>query len=338
MTGDIEVWVPRVGIELACQAFGVNPRTFRHHRQKLRGESRPRASTATGGPRRPHPAKLSLEEETVVLQILCSERFVDVGVAEVYATLLDEGVYLCSDSTMHRILREHGLSGQRRQRQPGKHHRPRVVATAPNMVWVWDISRLPGPLKGTWFYLYTVWDLWSRKTVGWTMHETETAEVAEKLIGVCCKRERVKRHQLIIHSDRGAQMTAGTITELYDTLGIRRSLSRPRVSNDNPHAEAGFKTLKYRPDWPARFESIEHATSHCDKFFRWYNDEHHHTAIGLLTPSDRHAGNGQRITIARQTVLDNAYAAHPERFPNGHPHPPKQPARVWINPTAVKSK
>lgn len=338
MTADIESWHGRVGIELACQAFGVNPRTYRHHRQKRRGESRPRASTATGLPRRAHPAKLSPEEETIVLQTLCSERFVDVGVSEVYATILDEGIYLCSDSTMHRILREHGLSGQRRQRQPGHHHKPRVVATAPNMVWVWDISRLPGPSKGAWFYLYTVWDLWSRKTVGWTIDETETSDVAQKLISVCCKRENVKRHQLIIHSDRGAQMTAGTITELYDTLGIRRSLSRPRVSNDNPHAEAGFKTLKYRPDWPVRFTSIEHATAHCDKFFRWYNDEHHHTAIGLLTPSDRHAGNGQRITKARQTVLDAAYTAHPERFPNGQPHPPRQPSRVWINPTQTHSK
>ena len=338
MTADIESWHGRVGIELACQAFGVNPRTYRHYRQKRRGESRPRASTATGLPRRAHPAKLSPEEESIVLQTLCSERFVDVGVSEVYATILDEGIYLCSDSTMHRILREHGLSGRRRQRQPGHHHKPRVVATAPNMVWVWDISRLPGPSKGAWFYLYTVWDLWSRKTVGWTIDETETSDVAQKLISVCCKRENVKRHQLIIHSDRGTQMTAGTITELYDTLGIRRSLSRPRVSNDNPHAEAGFKTLKYRPDWPVRFTSIEHATAHCDKFFRWYNDEHHHTAIGLLTPSDRHAGNGQRITKARQTVLDAAYTTHPERFPNGQPHPPRQPSRVWINPTQTHSK
>ncbi len=273
-----------------------------------------------------------------MLEVLCSPRFVDVGVAEVYATLLDEGTYMCSDSTMHRILREHGLSGQRRQRQPGRHHRPRLVATAPNMVWVWDISRLPGPRKGHWLYLYVVWDLWSRKVVGWAIDETETAAIAEKLIAVCCRREHVKRHQLIMHSDRGAQMTAGTITELYDLLGVRRSLSRPRVSNDNPHAEAGFKTLKYRPDWPARFADIDHATSHCDTFFNWYNNEHHHTAIGLLTPADRHAGNGQRITTARQLVLDNAYQTHPERFPNGHPHPPRQPARVWINPNQIQSK
>ena len=297
-----------------------------------------RPSTATGLARRSHPAKLSADEETQVLQVLCSQRFVDVGVAEIYATLLDEGIYLCSDSTMHRILRDHGLAGQRRQRQPGRHHKPRLVATAPNMVWVWDVSRLPGPRKGVWFYLYTIWDLWSRKAVGWTIHDTETAAIAEKLITVTARRQRVKRHQLTIHSDRGAQMTAGTITELYDVLGVRRSLSRPRVSNDNPHAEAGFKTLKYRPDWPTRFTDIDHATTHCDTFFKWYNNEHHHTAIGLLTPNDRHAGNGHTINTARQTVLNNAYRAHPERFPNGHPHPPHQPARVWINPNQIKSK
>ena len=273
-----------------------------------------------------------------MLDVLCSDRFVDAGVAEVWVTLLDEGIYMCSESTMHRILRDHGLAGQRRQRQPGHHHRPRVVATAPNMVWVWDISRLPGPRRGTWFYLYTIWDLWSRKTVGWCIDLTETAEIAEKLIAVTARREGVNRHQLIIHSDRGAQMTAGTLTELYDQLGIRRSLSRPRVSNDNPHAEAGFKTLKYRPDWPSRFDTLDHAIAHCEKFFAWYNDEHHHTGIGLLTPTDRHAGNGPAVAAARQTVLDAAYHNHPERFPNGHPHPPRQPARVWINPPALQAK
>ena len=288
--------------------------------------------------RRAHPAKLSTVEEQAVLDVLCSDRFVDVGVSECWATLLDEGIYLCSESTMHRILRDHGLAGQRRQRRPGRHPRPRLVATAPNMVWVWDISRLPGPGKGVWFYLYAVWDLWSRKTVGWCVDTVETAEIAERLMTVTTRREHVDRHQLIIHSDRGAQMTAGTITDLYDMLGIRRSLSRPRVSNDNPHAEAGFKTLKYRPDWPARFATLDTAIAHCETFFAWSNHDHHHTGIGLLTPADRHAGNGQRINTARQTVLDNAHQRHPERFPNGPPRPPRQPARVWINPTELHAR
>lgn len=337
VTSAIETWACRVGVETACAAFGVAPRTWRHHRAKLAGVLPVRVSRATGRPRRPHPAKLDPAEEQVVLNLLCSDRFCDAGVTEAYATLLDEGVYHCSASTMHRILRNHGLAGQRRQRQPGNHPRPRVVATAPNMVWVWDISRLPGPDRGTWFYLYTIWDLWSRKTVGWCIDTTETAEIAEKLISVTARRQNVDRYQLIIHSDRGAQMTSGTLTDLYDTLGIRRSLSRPRVSNDNPHAEAGFKTLKYRPDWPTRFGTLDQATSHCETFFAWYNNEHHHTGIGLLTPADRHAGNGPAVHTARQTVLDTAYHDHPNRFPNGHPQPPRQPTRVWINPPATQT-
>ena len=337
MTADIERWAPKVGRQLACQAFGVAPRTYRHHTQKQRGELAVRPSRATGLPRRAHPAKLSAAEEQVVVDVLCEQRFVDCGVAEIYATLLDEGTYLCSESTMHRVLRDRGLAGQRRQAQPGSHHRPRVVATAPNMVWCWDISRIPGPTKGAWFYLYAVWDLWSRKTVGWCVDTAENADIAHKLMSTTIAREHVDRHQLIIHSDRGAQMTSGTLTELYDSLGVRRSLSRPRVSNDNPHAEAGFKTLKYRPDWPGRFDTIEHAIAHCEQFFDWYNNRHHHTGIGMLTPADRHAGNGTLINHARQTVLDAAYQAHPERFPNGQPIPPHQPARVWINPAHLHS-
>jgi putative transposase len=282
----VVAWEPRVGIVLACEAFGVSPRSWRHRAQAERGESRPRVSIAAGGPRRAHPAKLSAGEAGRVVEVLCSERFCDVGVAEAWATLLDEGVYLCSLRTMHRVLAEQGLSGQRRQGQArDRAPKPRVVATAPNMVWCWDISRLPGRTKGVWWYLYTIWDLWSRAVVGWTVNTQESADVANGLISTTAARQRIDRHQLVIHSDRGAQMTAGTITELYDTLGIRRSLSRPRVSNDNPHAEAGFKTLKYRPDWPNQFDTLNDADRHCDRFFNWYNHEHHHTGIGLVTMS-----------------------------------------------------
>ena len=336
VTGQVEVWTRRVGVTLACQAFGVSPRTWRHRQQQSRGELPDRRSRSTGAPRRAHPAQLDATEREAVLRVLCEQRFVDVGVTEVYATLLDEGVYLCSEATMHRILRAHGLNGQRRQAdRRDTHPRPRVVATAPNMVWCWDISRLPGPSKGVWLYLYVVWDLWSRKTVGWCVHHSETAEIAEQLIADTATREHIDRHQLIIHSDRGAQMTSGTLTELYDQLGIRRSLSRPRVSNDNPHAEAGFKTLKYRPDWPGRFRTLDQAIVHCETFFDWYNNEHHHTGIGLLTPADRHAGNGPAVHRARQGVLDRAYQTHPERFGNRRPTPPHQPARVWINPPTL---
>lgn len=322
-----------MGVTLACEAFGVSPRSWRYRCQDHRGELPPRTSGPVHGPRRPHPSRLSPAEEDLVVEQLCSERFCDVGVAEAWATLLDEGVYICSLRTMHRVLKDRGLSGNRRQ-GPSRDRapKPRVVATAPNMVWCWDITRLPGPTKGSWFYLYVIWDLWSRKAVGWTINTEETAAVAEKLITVTCRREKIRHHELVLHSDRGAQMTAGSISELYDTLGVRRSLSRPRVSNDNPHAEAGFKTLKYRPDWPDCFATIDEAISHCEQFFVWYNDEHHHTGIGLVTPAQRHAGNGELIDRQRQAVLDAAYAAHPERFPNGRPKPPNQPSIVWINP------
>jgi putative transposase len=240
-------WEPRIGRLRACRAFGINERTWRHHHQNERGDARHRHSRATHGPPKPHPAQLTQPEKDAVVEVLCSPRFCDVGVAEAWATLLDEGTYLCSIRTMHRILAERDLTGERRQ-QPGRDRaaKPRVVATAPNQVYVWDISRLKGPGKGFWFYLYAIWDLWSRKIVGWTIDTTETADIAHHLIDVTCGREGVDRFQLIIHSDRGAQMMSVTLTELYDQLGVRRSLSRPRVSNDNPQAEAGFKTLKYR--------------------------------------------------------------------------------------------
>lgn len=335
----VRLWEPRIGRSRACGAFGMSERTWRHYCQAERGELPRRASRATHGPPKPHPAQLTPAEKDAVVEVLCSPRFCDVGVAEAWATLLDEDVFLCSARTMHRVLAERELTGQRRQSAPrDRATKPRVVATAPNQVWVWDISRLRGPAKGMWFYLYVIWDLWSRKIVGWIIDHVETAETAHHLIGVTCEREGVDRFQLIIHSDRGAQMMSGTLTDLYDALGVRRSLSRPRVSDDNPHAEAGFKTLKYRPDWPGSFAAIDDAISHVEAFVDWYNHDHHHTGIGLVTPADRHAGRGTAIDHARQATLDRAYAEHPERFAYGRPTPPKQPDRVWINPPTITSK
>lgn len=332
-------WKPRVGVSQACQAFGIKERTWRHHCQDQRGDTPERPSRARCGPPKPHPAALTKDEKQVVLEVLCSSRFCDVGVLETWATLLDEGTYLCSARTMHRVLAEHHLTGERRQsRYRERAGRPRLVATAPNQVWCWDITRLRGSSKGEWFYLYVIYDLWSRKIVGWTIDAAETAAVAENLITVTAEREQIGQYQLTIHSDRGAQMVSGTLTELYDVLGVRRSLSRPRVSNDNPHAEAGFKTLKYRPDWPGFFSRIEDAVEHCESFIGWYNHEHHHTGIGLLTPVDRHAGRGYRIGCARQATLDQAFEQYPERFAWGRPRPPSQPERVWINPPSVQAR
>jgi putative transposase len=331
--GLINDWSDRVGVRKACLAFGVPDRTWRYYNQKQRGEVRVRPSRRRVGPRKPHPGALTKAEEDEVVGLLCSERFCDVGVTEAWITLLDEGVYLCSVSTMHRILRKRGLNGERRQaagREPKP--KPRVVATAPNMVWCWDISRVPGPARGYWFYLYTIYDLWSRYAVGWTVAKSETAEKAEVLINTAVARQKIDRHELIIHSDRGTQMTSATLSDLYENLGIRRSLSRPRTSNDNPHAEAGFKTLKYKSDWPDRFDTLDELKDHCEQFFNWYNYQHHHSGIGLLTPADRHQGNGHLINLQRQTTLNQAYKNHPERFPKGQPEPPYQPQQVWINP------
>lgn len=335
----VRSWEPRIGRSQACRAFGINERTWRHHHQHKRGDVPARRSRAKHGPPKPHPAQLTPAEKDTVIEALCSPRFCDVGVAEAWATLLDEGVYVCSVRSMHRVLAEEGLTGERRQSAPrDRAARPRVVATAPNQVFVWDISRLRGPGKGLWFYLYVIWDLWSRKIVGWTVDNVETADTAHRLIEVTCDREGVDRFQLTIHSDRGAQMMSTTLTELYDVLGVRRSLSRPRVSNDNPHAEAGFKTLKYRSDWPGSFATIDDALEHCGRFVDWYNHDHHHTGIGLVTPADRHAGRGDSIDRARQATLDQAFEAHPERFAYGRPRPPKQPDRVWINPPTITAK
>ncbi len=332
-------WEPRIGRTQACRAFGIHERPWRHHCQDQRGDARERKSRAREGPPKPHPAKLTEEEKRKVLDVLCSPRFCDVGVTEAWATLLDENTYLCSPRTMHRILAEQDLTGERRQSGTrDKAGRPRVVATAPNQVWCWDITRLAGPSRGVWFYMYVIYDLWSRKIVGWTIDKAETAEVAENLITVTCGWENVAEHQLTIHSDRGAQMTSQTLADLYDVLGVRRSLSRPRVSNDNPHAEAGFKTMKYRSDWPGSYETIEDAMQHCESFVNWYNHEHHHTGIGLLTPADRHAGRGQAISRARQATLDQAFEEYPERFPGGRPVPPLVPERVWINPPVTEAK
>lgn len=326
-------WEPRIGRTNACLAFGINERTWRHYCQDQRGEARERKSRVKEGPPKQHPAKLNAAERQAVLDMLCSPRFCDVGVTEAWATMLDEGTYLCSVRTMHRILAEQDLTGERRQSgSRDKAGRPRVVATAPNQVWCWDITRLKGPSKGVWFYMYVIYDLWSRKIVGWTIDGAETAEVAEELIAMTSGLEGVVQHQLTIHSDRGAQMMSQTLADLYDALGVRRSLSRPRVSNDNPHAEAGFKTMKYRSDWPGSFESVEDAVAHCESFVNWYNDEHHHTGIGLLTPADRHAGRGQSVSAARQATLDEAFGVSPERFPGGRPLAPVVPERVWINP------
>jgi putative transposase len=267
-----------------------------------------------------------------VLAVLHDERFYDQAPASVWATLLDEGAYLCSVATMYRLLRQRGETGDRRRHAT---HPPRVkpelLATKPNRVWSWDIAKLAGPAKWTWFYLYTILDIYSRYVVGWMVAHHEAAALAERLLADTITRQRVPAGRLTVHADRGTSMTSKPVAMLLADLGVTRSHSRPQVSNDNPYSESQFKTLKHHPSFPNRFGCIQDAGAFCQTFFAWYNHEHRHSGIALLTPADVHYGRAERITSARAQVLEGAYAAHPERFVGKPPTPPQLPEQVWIN-------
>jgi len=251
---------------------------------------------------------------------------------EVWAILLDEGRYLGSLSTFYRLLRE--ASGTRERRRQATHPasvKPELVATEPNAVWSWDITKLRGPQKWSWFYLYVILDIYSRYVVGWMVASRESSPLAEVLIRQSVAKQSIGRHQLTIHADRGSSMTSKPVAFLLADLGITQSHSRPHVSDDNPFSEAQFKTLKYRPDFPDRFASIEAARLHCQDFFAWYNDEHRHTGLGLHTAADVHYGLADAVHDKRAGVLDAAYATHPERFVRKPPQPPTLPTTAWIN-------
>jgi putative transposase len=282
--------------------------------------------------RRPSPRALSDAERTALLDVLHEPRYVDLAPAELYATLLDEGRYLCSERTMYRVLAAHQEIGERRnQLRHPVYAAPELLARRPNELWSWDITKLLGPVKWTYFYLYVMLDVFSRYVVGWMVAHRESATLAERFIHETCARQEIGRGQLTIHADRGSAMTSKPVAFLLADLGVTKTHSRPHVSNDNPFSEAQFKTLKYRPDFPAGFGSIQDARAHCHRFFTWYNTEHHHSSLGLLTPADVHQGLAEERAAARAAVLARAYAAHPERFPSGPPHPPARPVEVWIN-------
>ncbi len=270
--------------------------------------------------------------------LLDSERFQDLAPRQVYATLLDEGTYLCSVSTMYRILREHGeVRERRRQRIHPVYTRPELLATAPNQVWSWDITWLKGPARWQHFYLYAILDIFSRFVTGWMIAEREGGDLAEHLIAQSCQKQAVQRDQLILHADRGAPMKSAPVANLLEQLGVTKSHSRPHTANDNAFSEAQFKTLKYRPDYPQRFDSIEHARKWARDFFNWYNHQHRHNSLGLMTPATLHAGLADDLSAQRQEVLQAAYQTHPERFVAGKPKPPCVPDAVWINPPNVVS-
>jgi len=317
---------PTVGIAAACRALGVARSSL--YRQ-LRTECEPPAAES-----RPSPARaLSAAERETVLRLLHAERFVDQSPAEVYATLLDEGQYVCSIRTMYRILEENREVRERRdQLRHPQYQKPELLATAPNQVWSWDITKLRGPAKWTYFYLYVILDIFSRYVVGWMAAARESAELAQRLIASSARKQGVAPGQLTVHADRGSSMKSQPVALLLADLGIAKTHSRPHVSNDNPYSESQFKTMKYRPEFPERFGCLEDARGFCQGFFRWYNREHHHGGIGLLTPEALHYGRGPAMREARQQVLDAAYQQHAERFVRRPPQAPLLPTAVWINP------
>ncbi len=282
-------------------------------------------------PRRPRA--LSEPEREAVLDELHSERFVDCAPAAVWATLLDEGRYLASERTMYRLLAgEHGEVRERRaQLEHPAYARPELLAERPNEVHSWDITKLKGPATWTYFYLYVILDVFSRYAVGWTVQHRESSLVAKDLIAQVCEQQQIAPGQLTVHADRGSSMTSKPVAFLLVDLGVLKSHNRPYTSTDNPYSEAQFKTLKYRPGFPARFDSIEHARAFCRQFFSWYNHHHRHSGIGLMTPDAVHHGRAEAIHADRARVLQAAYAATPERFVHRPPRPPALPTAAWIN-------
>lgn len=316
---------PIVPLKTACAALGV-PRATAHRHLR----------PPMYGPRRPRPAshrKLAAVEEQAVLETLHSERFRDQTPRQAYAELLDEGTYLASPSTMYRILAAHGESKERRdQREARSHAVPRLEATAPNQVWTWDISKLATHAKGVFLNLYLVLDLFSRFPVAWMIAERENSALSKQLFAEAITRYNLEPGTITVHNDRGAPMTAIGFVDLLAQLGVERSLSRPRVSNDNPFSEACFKTVKYQPDYPGRFRDAAHARAWFNEFFDWYANRHRHSGLALFTPADVFFGRVAELAAIRQRALDAAFDIHPERFVRGRPHVRLPPAKVVLNP------
>lgn len=325
MIASVEQLAESVSLWKACQALAVPRSGFYRQRQ------------ITEPPVAPAPVisarALQPTEKAEVRQVLNSERFADQAPREVYASLMDEGKYLCSWRTMYRILDENQEVRERRnQLRHPQYAKPELLATQPNQLWSWDITKLLGATKWTYYYLYNILDVFSRYSVGWMIAERESASLAEELIAATCVRQEIHPGQLTIHADRGSSMSSKPVALLMADLGVTKTHSRPHVSNDNPFSESQFRTLKYRPDYPERFGCQQDARTWAIEFFRWYNHEHHHSALGLLTPADVHFGRAQSILDQRQQVLHAAYLKNPERFVKGPSIPAQVPSAVWINP------
>ena len=319
------------GIAAACAAVGLSRATF--HRRRRATTQPPMAARP-----RPKPARaLAADERRGVLDLLRGDRFVDQAPAEVYATLLDEGLYHCSVRTMYRILHENdGVRERRQQLRHPVYAKPELLAEGPNQVWSWDISKLMGPAKWTCFYLYVIIDIFSRRVVGWCVADTESAALFKPLFETAVDNHAVPPGQLTLHADRGPSKKAKAAALLLADLGVTKSHSRPYTSDDNPFSESCFKTLKYQPQFPKRFGSIQEATAFCRAFFDWYNQDHHHLGIGLMTPDQVHYGQADEVHATRRKTLDHAFRANPNRFVNKPPEPPTKPTAVWINPPAQR--
>jgi putative transposase len=328
---------PLVGVRDACTAVGrPQANHYRRHRQSP-APQRPKRE------RKPQPRALTSVERAEVRSVLNSSEHVDKAPASVYHELLDRGVYLASVSTMYRILREHDeVRERRRQAVHPARVKPELVATAPNSVWSWDITKLLGPAKWTYYYLYVIIDIYSRYAVGWLLAERESAALAEKLLADTITKHGIDRDTLSVHADNGSSMASKPVAFLLADLGVTKTHSRPRTSNDNPYSEAQFKTLKYRPDFPDRFGSLADARAFCQQFFTWYNTVHYHSGIGYHHPIDVHYGRADTVRAGRAEVLTDAYTRNPERFVRKHPEPPALPTTVWINkpdePTPHRSR
>ncbi len=315
---------PRGSLKAVCASLGVSRASLYRRRAPpihLR-RARPRPTRA-----------LSDGERGSVLDTLREPRFVDLAPAEIYATLLDEGVYLCAIRTFYRILAQNGEVRERRDqfRHP-PYQKPELLAERPNEVWSWDITKLMGPAKWTYFYLYVIIDIFSRRVVAWCVADAESATLFGPLIRDAVLKHEVPFNQLTLHADRGAPMKAKATAFLLADLGITKSHSRPHTSNDNPFSESHFKTLKYQPQFPKRFGGVEDAKTFCRAFFDWYNRDHHHAGLGLMTPDQVHYGQADAIHDARQKTLDRAFLKTPQRFVNAPPTPPNKPTATWINP------
>jgi putative transposase len=319
-----------VGVVRACATLGVARATL--YRQRS-----PAAAPVVAVPARPvPPLKLTPAERDHALAILHAQRFLDASPHTIHATLLEEGQYPCSVRTLYRLLAAEGELRERRNILRHPHYaKPELLATGPNQLWSWDITKLKGPAKWTYFYLYVILDVFSRHVVGWMVATRESATLAKQLIAATCAKHAIGPGQLTLHADRGSSMKSKPVAFLLADLGVTKSHSRPYVSDDNPFSESHFKTLKYQPDFPACFGSLQDARAHCQRFFHWYNNEHRHSGIAFMTPADVHYGRAPDIIATRAQTLDTAFAANPARFKGKRPMPKLLPEAVWINPPAV---